>query len=217
MLVLAHRGCHGDVPENTLPAFEAAAARNVDGIETDVRVSRDGLPVLVHDRVVTGIPVSALTRAEVERRLGHEVPTLEEALHAFPDLYWNVEIKTRAAVAPTLKILERQRGERRLVTSFRHDAAAVIASRIDVDCGWLIAERPFSLEALFDAGSPLERLRTLVCDFEIMDADLVDAARAHGWRIWAYGLKTQDEHVACAGLGLDGIITDHLELGLEVR
>jgi glycerophosphoryl diester phosphodiesterase len=70
---------------------------------------------------------------------------------------------------------------------------------------------------LFDTGSPLERLRTLVCDFEILDADLVDAARAHGWRIWAYGLKTRDEHVACGALGLDGIITDHPELGLEVR
>ena len=52
MLVIAHRGEHGAVPENTMAAFEAAVAVGVNGIETDVRISLDGLPVLIHDRVI---------------------------------------------------------------------------------------------------------------------------------------------------------------------
>lgn len=217
MLVLAHRGCHGGVPENTREAFAAAAASCVDGIETDVRVSRDGVPVLVHDRVVAGRPVSALTRAEVERCLGHEVPTLEEALVGFPDLYWDIEIKSRDAIGPTLRILERQSCARRLVTSFHHDVVAAVASRIDIDGGLLIADRPFSLTALLDSASPWERVRTLVCDFEILDSDLVNAARDAGWHVLAYGPATRDEHACCGALGLDGVITDHPELGLELR
>ena len=51
MLLLAHRGYHLSVPENTMAAFAAAVALGVDGIETDVRLSRDGLPVIIHDRV----------------------------------------------------------------------------------------------------------------------------------------------------------------------
>ncbi|MBI3937750.1 MAG: glycerophosphodiester phosphodiesterase, partial [Betaproteobacteria bacterium] len=42
MLILAHRGYHATVPENTLEAFAAAVELGVDGIETDVRTSRDG-------------------------------------------------------------------------------------------------------------------------------------------------------------------------------
>ncbi|MEK7843741.1 MAG: glycerophosphodiester phosphodiesterase family protein, partial [Pseudomonadota bacterium] len=52
MLVIAHRGFHAAVPENTLAAFEAAVTLGVNGIETDVRISRDGLPVLIHNRVI---------------------------------------------------------------------------------------------------------------------------------------------------------------------
>ena len=50
MFLLAHRGYHADVPENTMAAFEAALRLGVDGVETDVRLSRDGLPVIIHDR-----------------------------------------------------------------------------------------------------------------------------------------------------------------------
>jgi glycerophosphoryl diester phosphodiesterase len=217
MLVLAHRGCHDEVPENTMQAFAAAAASGVDGIETDVRVSADGFAVLIHDRVLAGRPVTALTRAEIKDCIGHEVPTLDDALLAFPDLYWNVEIKTRAAIEPTMSALGRYPPARALVTSFRHDAAAEIATRMDVDCGFLIADRPLSLQGLVDSALPLRRLRTIVCDFEILDGDLVKTAHLAGWRVFAYGLRTRDEHIACRAMQLDGMITDHVHFGLEVR
>ncbi|SFO36365.1 glycerophosphodiester phosphodiesterase [Nitrosospira briensis] len=81
MLVIAHRGYHTAVPENTLSAFEAAVMVGASGIETDVRISRDALPVLIHDRVTaSGQAVADLTRREIEQNVGHEVPTLDEAL-----------------------------------------------------------------------------------------------------------------------------------------
>lgn len=52
MLVFAHRGASGYAPENTLAAFDLARRMGATGIETDVRLSRDGLLVLAHDERV---------------------------------------------------------------------------------------------------------------------------------------------------------------------
>ncbi len=48
-LVIAHRGASSEAPENTRTAFLKALARSADGIETDVQLSADGIPVLWHD------------------------------------------------------------------------------------------------------------------------------------------------------------------------
>jgi glycerophosphoryl diester phosphodiesterase len=215
MLVLAHRGCHDRAPHNSMEAFVAAAASGADGVETDVRISRDGFPVLVHDRVVAHRTVKSMTKDEIESATGHEVPTLDEALARFPDLYWNVEIKTPDAIVPTLTALDRCVVSRLLVTSFHHEAVAAIARQRNIDCGLLVAERPLSLAGLIDPAGPLPRLRTLVWDFEVLDDDLAADARRRGWRNFAYGLETLEEHEACAAFNLDGIITDHVGLGMK--
>src|SRR5438445_853357 len=49
-----HRGARGLRPENTLPSFEAAFDAGVTSVETDVRLTRDGVPVLFHDEAVSG-------------------------------------------------------------------------------------------------------------------------------------------------------------------
>ena len=49
MIVTAHRGSSEAAPENTIAAFNRALDAGVNAIETDIRLSRDGVPVLVHD------------------------------------------------------------------------------------------------------------------------------------------------------------------------
>ena len=48
-LIIGHRGASAVAPENSIAAFEAAIAAGTDGIEFDVRLSRDGVPVIIHD------------------------------------------------------------------------------------------------------------------------------------------------------------------------
>jgi glycerophosphoryl diester phosphodiesterase len=48
-LIIAHRGASAVAPENTIAAFTAAIASGADGVEFDVRLSKDGIPVVVHD------------------------------------------------------------------------------------------------------------------------------------------------------------------------
>jgi glycerophosphoryl diester phosphodiesterase len=69
-LVFAHRGGAKLAPENTLPAFDNGLACGADGIECDVHLSRDGVPVVIHDRTLERTtnaagPVSALTAREL--------------------------------------------------------------------------------------------------------------------------------------------------------
>src|SRR4051812_47700406 len=63
-----HRGARGLKPENTLPSFEAALDCGVTSIETDIHLTRDGVPVLTHDPQLTdGTAVAALDLAELRK------------------------------------------------------------------------------------------------------------------------------------------------------
>lgn len=213
MLVIAHRGGHAAVPENTLAAFEAAVAMGVNGIETDVRLSLDGLPVLIHDRVIaSGQAVADLTRRELEQAVGHEVPTLDEALEQFSGILWDIEIKTTSALSPVIRVLEKhQAGHRIIVTSFRHDLVALCAASLKVNCGLLIAHRPLTLDSLladFDSdGNP--RINHIVWDYDVLDETLLKQTAMDGFRNFVYGPMTKIEHDYCRELGVDGVITDY--------
>jgi glycerophosphoryl diester phosphodiesterase len=114
LTVFAHRGGAGLAPENTAAAFAQAVTLGVDGCELDVRLSKDGEVVVIHDatldRTTDAVgPVSALTAAELARvDAGHRfdsaggfpwrgrgegVPRLAEVLAAHPELPFIVELK----------------------------------------------------------------------------------------------------------------------------
>ena len=87
-LITAHAACRGHAPENTLAGIRAALALGADAIEIDVRCTRDGTPVLLHDSTVDRTTdgageITALSLRQV-RRLdageGERIPTLREVL-----------------------------------------------------------------------------------------------------------------------------------------
>jgi glycerophosphoryl diester phosphodiesterase len=85
--VIAHRGDPYQVRENTLASFRSAIAAGADAVELDVRLSRDEVPVVVHDASLkrlwgTDRPVAELTAAEIAELTGGGVPTLRQALAA---------------------------------------------------------------------------------------------------------------------------------------
>lgn len=110
---LAHRGGALEAPENTKTAFAAARALGYRYIETDVQVTADGTVAVFHDDdldrltdatgLLSEMPWSAVERA----RVGGTEPimSLAEALETFPDLRFNIDIKTDAAVEPTVDLV----------------------------------------------------------------------------------------------------------------
>jgi glycerophosphoryl diester phosphodiesterase len=211
MLILAHRGYHAEAAENTMAAFDAAVRLGVDGIETDVRLSADGKPVIVHDRVTPKKrAVADLTHGELERDVGHPVPLLAEILDAFPDILWNIEIKNSEAVPAALAVLEKfQHSRRLLVTSFRHDVVMRCAQTLQVECGLLLASRPLDAVAIMAGCSAHPRIKSMVWDYNIVDDSVLAAVSAAGWSNYVYGAVTAAEHGRCAALGLAGLISDY--------
>lgn len=121
-VVYAHRGASAVCFENTMAAFQKAVEQGADGIELDVQLTEDGIPVVVHDpdlsrlagirRLVSSMTSAELTTIRVGRKYsrfiaGHHIPTLIEAV-AFCDqhnLALNVELKE--TVSDRLECLER--------------------------------------------------------------------------------------------------------------
>ena len=146
-LRLAHRGDWRRAPENTVGALAAALeVPGCDGVEFDVRRSRDGVPVLLHDETLARVQrrpdrVDALSATELSA-VG--IPTLEEVLAVLPaGAFLDVELKGDEHGDPTAAVLRAGRGEapaRAVVSSF--EPATLVAMR---EClpgwrRWLITE-----------------------------------------------------------------------------
>jgi glycerophosphoryl diester phosphodiesterase len=87
VIAVAHRGAPYHHPENTIDSLRTALDLGADAVETDVRLTRDGVPVLLHDPTLKRLwehdrPVLALSADEVRGLTGGRVPTLAEALAA---------------------------------------------------------------------------------------------------------------------------------------
>ncbi len=97
-LLLGHRGVRGSLPENSMPAFEAALDAGLDGVETDVQRTRDGELVLHHDFALPGGRLlTTLTYAEIQK-IDPNVPILEDLFtlfRGFPGTLLNLELKAR--------------------------------------------------------------------------------------------------------------------------
>jgi glycerophosphoryl diester phosphodiesterase len=122
-LVIAHRGNRVRAPENTMLAFRQAVEMGVDAIEFDVRMTRDGVPVVIHDaeldRTTNGHGlVESYTFDEIRtlnaaaRSPGADgtrqlVPALEEVLDAFRATLLVIEVKELAAADPTERMVRR--------------------------------------------------------------------------------------------------------------
>ena len=142
MMVAGHRGDSANYPENTMAAFRAAIEAGAEMIETDVRLTRDGVPVLIHDKLVdrttdgTGA-VKDMTFTEIRalnagtKELPQQIPALEELLElmAPTGVTLNLEVKeyaeegnearSRACVDKCVALIEHYgMGEKMLFNSF---------------------------------------------------------------------------------------------------
>lgn len=112
MLVIGHRGAKGKGPRNTIEAMRYALSQGADGLEFDVRLTQDEVPVIIHDNrllYTRGInrKVQSLTYAEL-RELTHNnpIPTLADVLDAFwGKTLLNIELKTTGSAAIVIGLL----------------------------------------------------------------------------------------------------------------
>ncbi len=230
--VVAHRGLVVNAPENSLGAFADALECGATHIETDVRTSSDGVAVLAHDpdlvrlagcdSLVRDLTVDQL--CDIDLGGGHRIATLAQALRAFPDSRFNIDIKDAESIdAVATAVADARATARVLITSFsearRRRAVALLpqvatsasARRFAValvlaKLGWVGAVRR-TLRGL-DAVQVPERAYTI----HIATRRVIHALRSAGVTVHFWTINDPIEMRRLFDLGVDGIVTDRPDL-----
>lgn len=205
-LLLAHRGFHLRERENTIGAFAAAQETGADGIEFDVRSTRDGALVLHHDPRLGGRRLlGTLRRAQTPSWM----PTLDDVLRwaaAQPHLLLDVELKEPGMEGEVLRLVRRYRvGTRCIVSSFEPDVVSSVRGADPGAPAGLIVSRPSRqvLQTVTDLSAQL-----LVVPEARASRTLIESARQSNIEVWVWGPGTSAVARRLAGLGVEGFIVD---------
>lgn len=215
---IGHRGVRGPLPENSLAAFRAALDAGLDGLETDVQRTADGVLVLVHDPVIGGNRVVGSGFAELQAALP-TVATLGELLdlvRAYPGTLLNVELKTLGwrdgglARATAGALAAAGLGDRLLVSSFSPIALLQFrrwAPGIRTAYLWIDRpEVPWCLRTPWPAA--LLHADALHPHHTAVTAAAVARWRRRGLMVSTWTVNEPDEVARVVADGVDGVMAD---------
>ncbi len=219
MLIIGHRGAAGTKPENTIEGLRAGREADVDMLEFDVRLTKDGVPILIHDMHLWrshNIPslVKHATYDDLQKRTANSInpiATLDAVLSEFGGkVSLNLELKDRGSASKILPVVQRyikkpKDWELFLFSSFsvrelRRVRAASDAAQLAL-LQWynpllfLLVDKKLHLSAV-----GFHRLH--------INALTVTAAKNLGLFVYAYTVNRPDSLQRLADLGVDGVVTD---------
>lgn len=236
-LIIAHRGDASNAPENTIPAFKSALSLGADGVELDVRLTKDQRLVVFHDhclgRTAPGSkPVNHYTEQEI-RDLdvgswfaldfkGERVPTLDEVFESLPkDFLINVEMKTvikgmRLIATKVAEVVRRhRRWDSTLVASFNPISLWELR-KIDprISRGYIWSRHhPFPIRSR--CFSPLVKASWYDPANDSYNLKLHRKLRDQGAHILAWDLDFNRDLEQMAAARVDGVVTDSLQEMLD--
>ena len=227
-LVLGHRGASAYAGDNTLDAFRLAVVQGADGIETDIRLTTDGVMVLHHEPNEDGFGVFAEHSFEEVRAALPEIPTIDEMLGATDDMLLNLEIKNdaaqpdydphqRAAATVVDWIDEQGLHDRVVVSSFNPET--VIRVRV-------LDDRIVTGQLLDHRTNPDTVLaKVAACGHQwvlpyhqwlrVGGAGIIDEAHNLGLAVGTWTVDKPSRIRALAGDGIDAVITNDPKTTLE--
>ena len=240
--IVAHRGVPTDVPENTLPAFQRALELGADAIEMDVRLTKDGVPVVFHkfyldETTNASGPLFARTYAELQEvellgggdsPKGRRIPTFREVLESFAGrLGLEIELKGPEPQAPEIVAGELQRFRHLWdtieVTSYEPALLLGIARHCPGLATDLIQRRSedwMKLDVVAYIAVHSGRLagaRGVHLHPTQLSPEVVSAVRAAGMEVHSGDVNDADSVRMMQELGIPKFDTDNLRLALEFR
>ncbi|WDO05913.1 glycerophosphodiester phosphodiesterase [Streptomyces murinus] len=219
---VAHRGDPYRFRENTLDSLRSGLDRGADAVEFDVRLTRDGVPVLLHDDTLERLwevarPLSALSAEEVRGLTDGGVPTLAEALAVTGDSRVMVDLcgrVTRRTMERILDVIRQSGAGDRVYYSAGAETmltvrAADPAAEIALTWTTLAPPRP----ALLAAINP----RWLNYRFSLVDRDLITHLHRTGRLVSVWTPDTRRSLRRLMALGVDSITTNRIEVLHDLR
>jgi glycerophosphoryl diester phosphodiesterase len=217
-IAFAHRG-GSPGRENTLAAVRWVVGLGYGYLETDVRVTRDGVAVLLHDRTLDRVAdrrgaVADLPWAEVARaRIGGEpVARLEDLLGSFPQLRVNIDVKTPAAIDALVAAVGRTGAvDRVCVGSFSDRSVAAARARLGTRLCTSMGPREVLALRTGSLRRPAAACAQVPVRFgpvPVLDRRFLAAAHRRGLPVHAWTVNAPAEMHRLLDLGVDGIMTD---------
>lgn len=229
-LILGHRGAPLEAPENTVPSFLRAMDLGADGLELDVQLSRDGVPVVIHDfrleRTTDGTGrVTERTLAELRGLdagarfgpafAGTRIPTLDEVLAALPgDAVINIELKNfglgdEGLARAVVEAVHRHGAAERVIVSSFNPVLLCRVRRLDpgLRCGLLTMPglpRPLARGWLV----PWVRPHAIHLRRDMADPDTIARWRRRGLEVVVWDVRDPADAPVLARLGVAAIIAD---------
>lgn len=226
--IFGHRGASKLAPENTMYAFELAYKLGAEGMETDVQLTKDNIPVLIHDetlkRTTSGNGyVKDFTYEELKKLdagswfssdfSDAKIISLEEFLVWIKpkDLYLNIELKNNQIDYKGLesivynKLKSHRLLERTTISTFNPSSIKRLARyRNEVEIAFLTSRKKTNLvEYAKDLGA-----NALHIKYRLLTSELIDQAKAQKMPVRIYTVNKYKQMINCYHLECDGIFTD---------
>ena len=242
-LVVAHRGAAAAAPENTMEAFRLAVEIGADAVELDVHLTADGKLAVIHDETVdrttdlTG-SVASMTMKQIRvadagyrfeapagsfpfRGKGLTVPTLAEVLKWLPDgIGLVVEVKARAAIAPTIKALSASRVRAAGAASLISFDEATINEAHALDPGLptgylLVPAQSIEAALIYAVEHGHAAVHPWEGDLGLDPGPILAQAQAYGRLMGCYVVNDPARMQHLAAYGLWGFVTDAPDVGRQ--
>lgn len=235
--IFAHRGASKLAPENTMAAFTLAQKMGADGIETDVQLTKDQVPVLIHDetlhRTTNGAGyVKDYTFEELkkldagrwfsEKYTGERLLGLDEFLEwvSTTSLSLNIELKNNIIDYKDIeeKVLELIKhygvADRTIISSFNPNSIKRFKRLSkEIECACLTSRRPKDLKTLIEQ----TRANALHINYNALSKGLIKEAKRLHLPVRTYTVNRPSRLMRAYKLMLDGIFTDVPHSAIEYR
>lgn len=219
MLIIGHRGAAGLAPANTLAALQAGLEAGADMLEIDVRLTKDHVPVVIHDARLLRThrkldSVSKLTFDELsELTRDQPLPTLQSVLDRyFGRILLNIELKSRGTHGPVIDLLESSYISKEsdwgniLLSSFMGKELLAVRRRAPhAQLALLHSENPF----IFVAYHRFLSLTAVGFHRLYLNRFAIEVARNAGLFIYAYTVNHPATLPLLEAQGVEGIVTNH--------
>ena len=221
-LVIAHRGASAEKPENTLAAFRRALALKVDGIELDVQVTADGVPVVFHDahlRRLTGQSgrlanqtwrgLKKLRVTDIE-----PIPRLADVLSLVRGrAIVQIEMKRGTTVIPVVRAIRRARAVRWVILASFETTLVRAARKIAPEIPRMLisggrGDVKYLLRRMAAAGASGLSLNHQT----VRNRAMVRAIQAGGAALWCWTVNDAAIARRLAGWGVDAVVGDNPDL-----
>lgn len=216
MRIFGHRGAAGHAPENTLEGIRTGLTLGVDGIEFDVRCSKDHRPVVIHDETIDRTTsgsgtVDELTLKELS---AFGIPSLGDVLQLVGDqVHQNVELKELAAARLTYDLLTELfkqhllQKDKILVTSFDWDAVRLIR-QLDSSIPVGLLTKGIPADEFWRLSREL-RSTTANINLASVTPQFVETAHTYGMMAMVYTVNTAEDGQRMHEMEVDAVFSDY--------